>query len=93
MRRRRPDPAFLRPRRELVHITRPDVRGSRTEHGVKHHGATYRDDQVVEVGGILGIGGAKDQAGGNVARHRRATGAAFLQTLKTFIENPVTMLV
>lgn len=44
--------AVLRPARELVHITRPDVRGSRTEHGVKHHGAPYRDDQVVDVEGI-----------------------------------------
>jgi hypothetical protein len=44
--------ALLRPTRELVHITRPDVRGSRTEHGVKHHGAVYRDSQVVDVEGI-----------------------------------------
>jgi hypothetical protein len=51
--------AVLRPRRELVHITRPDVRGSRTEHGVKHHGATYRDDQVVEVDGIPVLGKAR----------------------------------
>jgi hypothetical protein len=44
--------AVLRPARELVHITRPGVRGSRTEHGVKHHGAVYRDAQVVDVDGI-----------------------------------------
>ena len=44
--------AILRPAVEHVHITRPDVRGSRTEHGVKHHGASYRDAQVVEVHGI-----------------------------------------
>ncbi len=44
--------AILRPRVELVHITRPDVRGSRTEYGVKHHGAVFRDDQVVDVDGI-----------------------------------------
>ncbi len=28
---------FLRPRVALVHVTRPGVGGSRTEHGVKHH--------------------------------------------------------
>lgn len=28
---------FLRPRTPLVHVTRPGVGGSRTEHGVKHH--------------------------------------------------------
>jgi hypothetical protein len=44
--------AVLRPAVELVHITRPDVRGSRTEHGVKHHGAVFRDDQVIDVEGI-----------------------------------------
>ena len=44
--------AILRPPRELVHITRPGVHGSRTEHGVKHHLAPYRDDQVVIVDGI-----------------------------------------
>ena len=44
--------AILRPSRELVHITRPGVRGSRTEHGVKHHLAPYRDDQVVDVDGV-----------------------------------------
>lgn len=44
--------AVLRPHRELVHITRPGVHGSRTEHGVKHHLAPYRDDQVVDVDGI-----------------------------------------
>lgn len=42
----------LRPPNDLVHITRPDVRGSRTAYGVKHHGAVYRPDQVVEVDGI-----------------------------------------
>lgn len=35
-----------------MHITRPDLRGSRTECGVKHHGAIFRDDQVVDVDGI-----------------------------------------
>ena len=44
--------AILRPNVELVHVTRPDVHGSRTEFGVKHHGAVFRDDQVVDVDGI-----------------------------------------
>ncbi len=29
--------SLLRPRRPLVHVTRPGVGGTRTEHGVKHH--------------------------------------------------------
>jgi len=36
----------------MVHVTRPDVRGSRTRHGVKHHGAVYHPRQVVERNGI-----------------------------------------
>jgi Transcriptional regulator, AbiEi antitoxin len=44
--------AILRPRKELVHITRPLSRAARTRHGVKHHGARYRHEQVVDVGGI-----------------------------------------
>ena len=44
--------AILRPRKELVHITRPLSRAARTRNGVKHHGARYRRDQVVDVGGI-----------------------------------------
>ncbi|GAB2865437.1 hypothetical protein [Nocardioides pacificus] len=43
---------LLRPERPLVHITRPDVRGSRTEHGIKHHGAVHRPDQVMVPDGI-----------------------------------------
>jgi hypothetical protein len=37
---------------ELVHITRPDVRGSRHECGVKHHGARHLPEQVDIVGRI-----------------------------------------
>ena len=44
--------AILRPRQELVHITRPLCRSARTRNGVKHHGARYRLEQVVEAGGI-----------------------------------------
>jgi len=37
---------------ELIHVTRPDVHGSRTIHGVKHHTAVYRKRQVVTPHGI-----------------------------------------
>lgn len=37
---------------ELVHVTRRGVAGSRTEHGVKHHTATFTADEVVEIEGI-----------------------------------------
>lgn len=43
---------MLSPRDDLVHITRPGVTGSRTEHGVKHHRARFTGDQVVDVGGV-----------------------------------------
>ncbi|MFC4785295.1 type IV toxin-antitoxin system AbiEi family antitoxin domain-containing protein [Nocardioides sp. MAHUQ-72] len=42
---------LLAPQRSLVHVTRPGVLGTRTEHGVKHHKAPYRPEQVVEVDG------------------------------------------
>lgn len=42
---------ILRPRPFLVHVTRPGVVGSRTEHGVKHHKAPFRPDQAVAVDG------------------------------------------
>lgn len=42
---------MLRPQKQLVHITRPGVTGCRTEHGVKHHTAFFRDEQVIDVGG------------------------------------------
>jgi hypothetical protein len=37
----------LLPEPELVHVTRPGVLGSRTEHGVKHHKAPYQPGQVL----------------------------------------------
>jgi hypothetical protein len=43
---------LLRPHRAAVHITRLDMRGTRTQNGVEHHGAWYDDDQVVSVGGL-----------------------------------------
>jgi hypothetical protein len=44
----------LRPRwRELVHVTRPGVRGSRTENGVKHHLGHWNTADTVVVDGVL----------------------------------------
>ncbi|WP_244929813.1 type IV toxin-antitoxin system AbiEi family antitoxin domain-containing protein [Nocardioides sp. W7] len=42
----------LLPGAPVTHVTRADVHGSRHEHGVKHHGAPYRPDQVREIDGI-----------------------------------------
>lgn len=39
------DLPFLAPPRRLVHVTRPGVGGSRTEHGVKHHLSRLKPDQ------------------------------------------------
>ena len=43
--------------RDLVHVTRPGVTGSRTENGVKHHLAAFDDVDVTTVGalGVLGL--------------------------------------
>ena len=43
---------LLRPQDSAVHISRLDLRGHRTQHGIEHHGATYDPDQVVEVEGL-----------------------------------------
>ena len=43
---------ILAARPELVHITRFGVVGSRTKHGVKHHRAPHRSDELVEIEGI-----------------------------------------
>ena len=43
---------ILRPETDLIHVTRRGVRGGRVEHGVKHHLAPFRHDEVVEMGGI-----------------------------------------
>lgn len=42
----------LLPSDPTTHVTRSDVRGSRHEHGVKHHLAPYRPEQVLTVDGI-----------------------------------------
>jgi len=50
----------LRPKwRALAHVTRPDVHGSRTENGVKHHLARLEDADIVVVGGVRVTGLAR----------------------------------
>jgi hypothetical protein len=45
--------------RELVHVTRPGVTGGRTEGGVKHHLAGYREDDLAEKAGLRVTGLAR----------------------------------
>lgn len=50
----------MRPRwRELAHVTRPGVHGSRTENGVKHHLGTLAEHDLVVVGGLRVTGLAR----------------------------------
>jgi hypothetical protein len=51
--------AILRPTKELVHITRPDRRSARTRNGVKHHGARYSSEDVVDVDGMRVLNAAR----------------------------------
>lgn len=46
---------LLRARDSAVHITRRDMRGTRVQNGIEHHGAAYRRDQVVEVDGLRAL--------------------------------------
>lgn len=50
---------FLRPRRQLTHVTRPGVWGSRTEHGVKHHLSRLAPSPVVTATGVAATGLAR----------------------------------
>jgi hypothetical protein len=50
----------------LVHVTRPGVQGSRTEHGVKHHLERRGLDGVYAVEGLLVTG--RERAGLDIAR-------------------------
>lgn len=43
---------MLDTRDATIHVTRPGVTGSRTEHGVKHHLAPFIPGQVVQVSGV-----------------------------------------
>jgi hypothetical protein len=51
--------SILRPEQEVIHVTRRGVRGGRVEHGIKHHLAPYRRDDVVRVDGIPVLGAAR----------------------------------
>jgi hypothetical protein len=51
---------------KLVHITRPGVQGSRTEHGIKHHLERRGLDGIYDVDGLLVTG--MERAGLDVAR-------------------------
>jgi hypothetical protein len=50
---------MLRPKLQLTHVTRPDVVGSRTEHGVKHHLAKTVPEDLRRVDGIPITGPAR----------------------------------
>lgn len=43
---------LLRPKLPLVHVTRPVVNGSRTEHGVKHHLSKLAPGDILTVGDL-----------------------------------------
>ena len=43
---------MLRPKHELVHVTRPGVGGSRTEHGVKHHLSRLTPGKISVIDGL-----------------------------------------
>lgn len=43
---------LLRPQDSAVHITRTDMRGTRTKAGIHHHGAKYRPERVLVVDGL-----------------------------------------
>ncbi|GAA1476959.1 hypothetical protein GCM10009623_14050 [Nocardioides aestuarii] len=43
---------LLDARSAAVHISRLDLRGHRTQHGIEHHGASYDADQIVSVDGL-----------------------------------------
>lgn len=67
---------LLRPRVPLVHLTRPGVQGSRTEHGVRHHLTRRPLEEQSQVSGIpvtglawtaLDIGREHGHAAGQVA--------------------------
>lgn len=58
-------------RDEPVHVTRPRVTGSRNDHGVKHHLASYRESQVEMVEGIPVLGKARTAV--DIAREHGVT--------------------
>ncbi|QIG45599.1 hypothetical protein G5V58_25215 [Nocardioides anomalus] len=66
---------ILRPRRELVHVTRFGVQGCRTRHGVSHHLAPFRDDQIVEIEGVPTFDLARTAV--DIARSHGSDGLAY----------------
>ncbi len=50
---------LIRPAQAEVHVTRPQVRGSRIQYGVRHHGAPYPRNTVVMVDGLPALGIAR----------------------------------
>jgi hypothetical protein len=61
----------------LVHITRPGVQGSRTEHGIKHHLERRGLDGIYDVDGLVVTG--MERAGLDIAReHGWVAGAVAL---------------
>lgn len=60
--------AILAPPDPLVHITRPGWTNAWTEHGVKHHLARFRPEQVVDVNGLRALDLARTAV--DIARER-----------------------
>jgi hypothetical protein len=50
---------LLRPDGADVHVSRLDLRGRRSRHGIHHHGARYRPDQVEVVRGLATLDPAR----------------------------------
>ena len=46
---------LLRPQDSAVHISRLDMRGTRVQSGIEHHGASYDTDQLVEIDGLVAL--------------------------------------
>jgi hypothetical protein len=67
---------------ELVHVTRHGVLGSRTKHGVKHHLAPHRPDQLLEIDGLWVLDQARtvvDVAREHGRRHGVVVADAYLR--------------
>ncbi len=59
---------ILTPVEPLVHVTRPGFTNAWTEHGVKHHLAHFRPEQVVEINGVRVLNLARTAV--DIARER-----------------------
>ncbi|MGH3411521.1 MAG: hypothetical protein ACRDPH_00345 [Marmoricola sp.] len=79
---------LLRPAKPLVHITRPGVHGSRTEHGVKHHLQRRGLDAVYDLDGLRVTG--LERTGLDIAReHGWLAGVVALDGALRLGANPV----